>query len=200
MVVSSAIRLRRARRPLAAAACALAAAAVLAGCSTTTGGAGNTGFVAETTGISDVAAAQRVAAPDLSGTTLTGQKFALSQDRGHYVVVNVWGSWCTPCREEGPALEETYQKFQAKGVDFMGINTRDDNDAALAYVAQEGITYPSLQDPDETLVLEFKAILPPTTVPSTVIIDPQGRVAVRILGAVTEPQLVQQLNSLLSQA
>jgi thiol-disulfide isomerase/thioredoxin len=137
--------------------------------------------------------------PALSGTTLQGKSLHVSYS-GHVTVVNVWGSWCTPCREEAPDFAEAYGAYASKGVEFVGIDTRDDNAAALAYVASDGITYPSLQDPEETLVLEFKSILPPTTVPSTVIIDPQGRVAVRALGAVTEPQLVEQLDSLLSQA
>jgi peroxiredoxin len=100
---------------------------------------------------------------------------------------------------EAPALEEAYQKYQAKGVRFLGINTRDDNAAALAFAASAGLTYPSLQDPDEALVLQFKAVLPATTVPSSVIIDRTGKVAVRVLGSVTEPQLVQQLNALLGE-
>ncbi|HEY3871605.1 MAG TPA: hypothetical protein VGM10_24810, partial [Actinocrinis sp.] len=62
-----------------------------------------------------------------------------------------------------------------------------------------GITYPSLQDQDEALLLQFKSILPPTTIPSTVILDRSGRVAVRILGGTTAPQLEQQISTLLSQ-
>ena len=178
----------------------LAGTALIAACSNTAGGSGNTGYVAsETTGITAVAASDRVAAPTLSGVTLDGKKLSLSDFRGHVVVVNVWGSWCTPCRVESPALEETYQKYQSKGVQFLGINTRDDNAAAQAFVSSDNITYPSLQDPDENLVLQFKSILPPTTIPSSAIIDRNGKVAVRILGAVTEPQLVQALDKVLGE-
>jgi thiol-disulfide isomerase/thioredoxin len=190
---------RTARRRAGVFAAALAAA-LAAACSNSTGGGGETGYVAaETTGITAVAASDRVAAPALSGTSLDGEKLSLSGYRGHVVVVNVWGSWCTPCRVEGPALEETYQKYRSKGVDFLGINTRDDNAAALAFADSDGITYPSLRDPDETLVLQFKSILPPTTIPSSAIIDRDGKVAVRILGAVTEPQLVQALDKVLGE-
>ena len=188
-------------RPLARAAAAVAAltgAAALAGCSNGTSGGGNTGFVSSDVGITAIAASQRVAAPALAGTTLDGEQYSLAQDKGQIVVLNVWGSWCTPCREESPALEETYQKFQAKGVRFVGINTRDDNAAALAFDRSMNITYPSLQDPDETHLLQFKSLLPPASIPSSVILDRDGKVAVRIIGPVTEPQLTQQLDALLS--
>jgi thiol-disulfide isomerase/thioredoxin len=191
---------RSSRRRPGALVAALAGAALLVGCSNATGGTGDTGFVSEATGITAIAAASRSAAPSIAGTTLDGKQLSLADYRGQVVVVNVWGSWCTPCRVEGPALEETYQKYQAKGVKFLGINTRDDNAAAQAFVASDGITYPSLQDPDETLVLQFKSILPPTTIPSSAIIDRNGKVAVRILGAVTEPQLVQALDKVLGES
>ncbi|MGH6654557.1 MAG: TlpA family protein disulfide reductase [Actinocrinis sp.] len=142
-------------------------------------------------------AAQRSAAPTLSGTSLEGKNLALSDYRGKYVVVNVWGSWCTPCRIESPGLEETYQKYQSKGVQFLGLNTHDDNAAALAFVAADKITYPSFQDPDETLLLQFKSVVPPTSIPSTIIVDPNGKVAARIIGVVTEPQLIQTLDQVL---
>jgi peroxiredoxin len=192
---------RTSRRRLGALVAASAGAALLAACSNSTGGAGNTGFVSSAvTGITAIAPSARVAAPSLSGTTLDGKKLSLTDYRGQVVVVNVWGSWCTPCRVESAALEETYQKYQAKGVSFLGINTRDDNAAAQAFVSSAGITYPSLQDPNETLVLAFKSILPPTTIPSSVVIDRSGRVAVRILGEVTEPQLVQALDKVLGES
>jgi thiol-disulfide isomerase/thioredoxin len=178
---------------------ALAGSVLLAGCSNSlSGGGGNTGFVDEGVGVTAIAASQRVDAPKLSGTTLDGQKFSLDQDKGDVVVINVWGSWCAPCREETPALEETYQKYQAQGVKFLGINTRDVTSAAVAFDRSMNVTYPSLQDPDETLLLQFKSMLPAADIPSSVIVDRNGKVAVRIIGAVTEPQLVQQLDTVLS--
>ena len=177
---------------------ALAGSVLLAGCSTSVSGGGNTGFVDEGVGITAIAASQRVDAPKLTGTTLDGQKFALSQYKGDVVVINVWGSWCGPCRQETPALEETYQKYQAQGVRFLGINTRDITSAAIAFDRSMNVTYPSLQDPDETVLLQFKSMLPAADIPSSVIVDRGGKVAVRILGAVTEPQLAQQLDAVLS--
>ena len=182
-------------RTLAVAATGLAAAAVLAGCSSGTGSSNgaNTGFVSVTTGISQVSVADRQPAPALSGSTLQGKPLSVAYS-GHVTVINVWGSWCTPCREEAPDFAEAYSKYKSKGVEFVGINTRDDNAAALSYTSQFGIEYPSLQDPDESLVLDLKQIIPATSVPSTVIVDSTGKVAVRALGGITEPELEQELN------
>ncbi|HLK43830.1 MAG TPA: TlpA disulfide reductase family protein [Thermoleophilia bacterium] len=192
MVVPAPIR-------IAAVVSALAGSVSLAGCSASvSGGGGNTGFVDEGVGVTAIAASQRVAAPKLTGTTLDGQKFSLDQDKGDVVVINVWGSWCAPCREETAALEETYQKYQARGVKLLGINTRDITSAAVAFDRSMNVTYPSLQDPDETLLLQFKSMLPAADIPSSVIVDRNGKVAVRVIGAVTEPQLAQQLDAVLS--
>lgn len=190
---------RASRRVAGVLAAALAGAALLAGCTNTTGGGGDTGFVAaDSTNITGIAPGQRTAAPDLAGTTLDGKKLALTDYRGKVVVVNIWGSWCGPCRLEAPALEETFQQYQAKGVQFMGINVRDVNSSALAFVSDDHITYPSLQDPDETLLLEFKTVVPPTNIPSSIIVDRSGKIATRIIGSVTEPQLKQALDKVLS--
>lgn len=191
--------LRTSRRGVGVLACALVGAAVLAGCTNSTAGGGDTGFVAAAgTNITDIAPGQRVAAPGLAGTTLDGKQLALADFRGKVVVVNIWGSWCGPCRLEAPALEETYQQYQAKGVEFLGINVRDINSSALAFVSDDHITYPSLQDPDETLLLQFKSVVPPTNIPSSVVVDRSGKIATRIIGGVTEPQLKQALDKVLS--
>ena len=182
------------RRAYTVAAASLAATAVLAGCGSVSGSSNGaqTGFVSIATGISQVSAADRQAMPSLTGTTLQGNSLAVSYT-GHVTVVNVWGSWCTPCREEAPDFAEASQKYGSKGVQFVGINTRDDNAAAIAYDSQFGIKYPSLQDPDETLVLQLKQIIPATSVPSTVIVDSSGKVAVRALGGITEPELLKEI-------
>ena len=190
---------RSSRRAAGALAAALAGAALLAGCTNTTGGGGDTGFVASAgTTVTDYMPSQRIAVPDLAGTTLDGKKLALADYRGKIVVVNVWGSWCGPCRLEAPALEETYEQYQSKGVQFLGINARDINSAALAFVSDDHITYPSLQDPSETLLLEFKTVVPPTNIPSSIIVDRNGKIATRIIGGTTEPQLKQALDKVLS--
>jgi len=133
--------------------------------------------------------ADRVAAPDVSGTTLDGDQVALSDFAGKVVVLNVWASWCGPCRGEAPALQEVAKVTASKGVQFLGLNTRDDVAAAKAFDARYKITYPSLVDADGQLQVQFRDSLPPSAIPSTLIIDRNGRVAARILGATTYSQL-----------
>lgn len=102
------------------------------------------------------------------------------------VVVNFWGSWCPPCRAEADDLEATYQATKASGVKFLGINVQDNRDKALAF--EEGrVTYPSLFDPPSRLALAFD--ISPTTIPATVVLDRDGRVAVVIRSAVTQERL-----------
>lgn len=187
------------RRAVEALAAVLAGAALLGGCTNTTGGGGDTGFVASSgTTVTYYAPNQRITVPDLAGTTLEGKQLALADYRGKFVVVNIWGSWCGPCRIEAPALQETYEQYQSKGVQFLGINARDINAAALAFVRDDQITYPSLQDPSETLLLEFKTVVPPANIPSSIIVDRTGKIVTRIIGGTTEPQLKQALDKVLS--
>jgi thiol-disulfide isomerase/thioredoxin len=148
-------------------------------------------------GITQIAPASRTTAPAISGTTLHGARLALSDYLGDIVVLNVWGSWCSDCRAEEPALEETFEHYKIKHVQFVGMNTRDDNAAAIAYAGGFGMTYPSLQDPDETLLLRFKSMLPASGIPSTVIIDRRGKIADRVIGRVSEPELDRLLDALL---
>ncbi|MGH6654040.1 MAG: TlpA family protein disulfide reductase [Actinocrinis sp.] len=150
-------------------------------------------------GVTRYVPAARAAVPTMAGTTLDGGKLALSDYVGLVVVVNVWGSWCAKCRLEEPALEETYRAYQAAGVRFLGINDHDDNAAALAYTRAFGMTYPSLQDPDETLLLQLHTMIPATSIPSSVIVDRHGRIAARVIGPITEPRLRQLLDAVLAE-
>jgi thiol-disulfide isomerase/thioredoxin len=147
-------------------------------------------------GTAQISPADRKAAPQLSGTTIAGRPYSTSY-QGHVTVINVWGSWCPPCREEAPSFSEASKKYASKNVQFLGINILDNDASAQTYNSQFGITYPSLADPDESLVLDLKAVLP-SDPPSTLIVDRNGKVAVRALGAITEPELDQYLNYALS--
>ena len=132
--------------------------------------------------------AQRVAAPHITGKTLTGTDFDSATLRG-VIVYNVWGSWCAPCRKEAPALAAA-AKATAGTATFVGINTRDTGSAqALALVRETGTTYESVFDPDGRLLLLFPS-LPPSAIPTTIVVDPQGRIAARILGETTQATLV----------
>lgn len=127
----------------------------------------------------------RVPAPKLEGTTLDGKPFALSQLAGDIVVINVWGSWCAPCRAETPDLVRVATEQARRGVSFVGINTRDNPDAAKAFVRANKVAYPSVVDRNGEVLLALRDTIPTTAVPTSVVVDRQGRVAARIIGPVT---------------
>ena len=133
--------------------------------------------------------ADREPAPDLSGTTLQGDELSLSEFDGDVVVLNVWASWCGPCRAEADALNEVAVENAGKGVQFIGLNSDTSDVNALAFEANFEVTYPSLFDPNGQLQLLFSGVLPPAAVPSTLIVDTEGNIAARVLGATSYPQL-----------
>lgn len=147
------------------------------------------GFVGGDGSIVVVDPADRIPAPTLTGTTLEGAPFSLANERGEIVVLNVWASWCAPCRAEAPELQEVWNDVQADGVQFVGLNTRDSTLAAQRFVQTMGLTFPSVQDSDGRLQLLFADSLPPQAIPSTLVIDRDGRVAARMLGKVSSATL-----------
>ncbi len=158
------------------------------------------GFVGGDSGSTLVDVGDRKPAPDLSGELLGGGTYSLADERGDdVVVVNIWGSWCGPCRGEADALEQVYEELQDRGVMFLGINTRDQEKAALAFVAAKGITYPSLVD-DGTLQAGFASSLPVAGIPTTYVIDQSGRVAARAVSEVTYTSLLALVEPVLAES
>jgi thiol-disulfide isomerase/thioredoxin len=123
--------------------------------------------------------ADRKAAPAISGPTLDGKTF--TAENGKVLVLNVWASWCSPCRAEAPALEELSTAHPE--VQFLGVLTRDSLVAARAFVERFGINYPSLTD--DAILLKFHGQLIPNAIPTTLIIDRDGKIAARISGEIT---------------
>lgn len=152
-------------------------------------GGGSSGSEFAEGSVEIVAIDERVTAPDISGETLDGDNLALSDFAGKVIVINIWGSWCAPCRAEAPVLKEVSSETRKLGVQFVGVNTRDQEAAARAFERQFDINYPSLVDASGDLQLAFKDSLPPNAIPSTLIIDRTGDVAARILGPTTYSQL-----------
>jgi len=172
---------------------AVAAAALVLGAAACGGGAtaqdtavGNgSSFVTGSYGTTVFRAGARPEAPQVRGSTLTGGTFRLSADRGSVVVINFWGSWCTPCREEAPVLGVLARHFSGAGVRFVGVDIRDDPASAEAFMRTYRISYPSLNDPNDLIALDFRSTAPPTGIPTTLVIDASGRIAARIIGPVS---------------
>ncbi|MEU6216604.1 TlpA disulfide reductase family protein [Streptomyces sp. NPDC047022] len=196
-------RSRSRRRAVLATAGAAVAALVLSACGSggTSGGSGSTNFIAGSDGIDTVKKGERSAAPDLSGTTIDGTKIDVASYKGKVVVVNVWGSWCPPCRAEAPNFVKVAKDTAGKGVQFVGINTRDTSTGpAQAFEKSYGVTYPSLYDPTGKLMLRFKrGTLNPQAIPSTLIIDRDGKIAARTLQALSEDKLREMLDPVLAE-
>ena len=166
--------------------------ATVSGCSdsASTASAGSeTNFVAGDGSIEVVAVEKRVPAPDFTLKTLGGTDFTLSKQLGKIVVMNVWASWCAPCRAEAPTLQDVWEKSNQKKVQFVGLDTRDSDTAAQNFVDRYGITYPQAIDTQAQVQLLFRDTLPAQAIPSTLIVDAKGNVAARILGATTEAAL-----------
>lgn len=126
----------------------------------------------------------RVLAPRLEGTTLDGDPFSLSDWAGKIVVINVWGSWCGPCRAETPDLVRIAREDARHGVRVVGINTRDNPAAARSFSKRFDVPYPSVEDDNGRLLLNFRNVIPSAVVPSSVIVDRHGKVAARVIGPV----------------
>jgi len=152
------------------------------------------GFVAGDGSLVVIDESQRQPAPDIIGTTLEGEQFSLASLRGKPTVLNVWASWCAPCRAEAPILEKVWKERKSE-VNFIGLDTRDSDTAALSFIRKFGITYPNVIDRDGALQLQFSDTLPPQAIPSTIVIDAQGRVAARALGKVSESTLLGMIDA-----
>ncbi|AZQ72281.1 MULTISPECIES: TlpA family protein disulfide reductase [Streptomyces] len=197
--------LSRRRLPVPAAVVAITAALTLSACGSggSSGGGGQTQFVQGTGGVDVVKdRASRQSAPDLSGKTLDGKDLDVAKDhKGKIVVLNVWGSWCSPCRAEAKYLVQAANAYKDKGVEFVGLDTRDPDPApALAFEKEFKVPYPSLYDSAGKLLLRFpKGSLNPQSIPSTVFIDRDGKIAARAIKALGEDELRDTLDPLVAE-
>ncbi len=174
-------------------------AVLLAGCSaggtSGTGEGEDPGFVSGDRTITIVAPADRRPAPPVRGTRLGSDDQLSSTDYpGKVVVINVWGSWCNPCRAEAVDLQTASRKT-AGVAQFIGLNTKDYSPAAAeAFVRSFAISYPQIFDPEGKALITLAGNLPPNAIPTTMVIDREGRIAARVAGAVTEITLVSLIN------
>ena len=168
---------------------------LLSACGFNRGGVG--GYVSGDGTITLLPAADRQVVGPVTGTSLTKTPIDLASLRGKVVVINVWGSWCAPCRAEAPRLQAAYldlQKSYGSQIAFLGINTRDDSpDNGAAFDANFGITYPSLYDPDGLSLLAFHGKITPNAIPTTIVLDKEGRIAASVVGEVTSSITLEEL-------
>lgn len=177
-----------------ASALAASAALALAGCD---GGAigqdtpasNGQSFVSGSYGTTFLRAGQRPAEPAVAGTTLTGRRLSLASYRGRVLVINFWGSWCPPCRQEAPALGTLARQFRSMDVRFLGVDIQDNVSGAEAFARTFRITYPSLNDPSDNLALDFRNTVPPAGIPTTLVISPSGRISARVIGEASYDEL-----------
>lgn len=176
-------------------------ATALAGCSTGSdavdvSNGGEFRFVAGTPDGEVIEEADRASAPEFNGVLLDGSDFASSSLSGDVVVLNFWGSWCAPCRVETPEFQQVSDGVSGEGVSFLGINAKDDRQLAQAFLDDKGITFPSVFDPRGEIALAFRDY-PANAIPSTIILDRDGRVAAVYVAVVVADELRQVLDTLL---
>lgn len=132
--------------------------------------------------------AERGTVANLSGENVVGDgTISLSDYAGKVVVLNFWGSWCPPCRAEAPDLEQAATALAPAGVQFLGINVKDTKSAAADFLVSKQVGYPSIYDPSMRTLLAINGY-PASGIPSTVVLDRQGRVAHIWLKEITDPQ------------
>lgn len=148
--------------------------------------------------------------PEFDLPLLRGNGTLSSADlRGEPTVLNYFASWCPPCREEAPLLEETYREYRDQGVRFVGVNMEDTEEAAREFVDEFGITYPVIKDYDKTLARELGVTI---GLPQTFFVTPEGLISSQVsgeqvgggggptvsLGAIERTELIEQIERLLA--
>lgn len=180
---------------LAATVCAGAALVVVLVAGWAGGGSNGVTHVAGSNNAVLYSAGHRPMAPDFTATMLTGSRLSFASYRGQVVVVNFWGSWCAPCRQEAPTLAVTAQQYRSDGVAFLGIDVRDTTASALAFARNFAVPYPSVNDSSSVITQDFTAAVPIAGTPTTLVVDRTGHIA----GAVFGPTTQQELTDILTQ-
>lgn len=176
------------RRTLITAALALATAAGVSACGSSDALAqqakagDNKNYIAGDGSVTEYAESDRKPPVVLRGALYDGTAVDSRDWAGKVIVLNFWYAACAPCRLEAPRLEALSKQFKKQGVLFYGVNVRDEESAAAAFERTFGVTYPSMQDKDGGILLAMTQYVPPQAVPSTLVLDKQGRVSGRILG------------------
>ena len=153
----------------------------------------NKGYIAGDGSVVEIPPAERGDPIEYVGTTEDGAALGSTDYAGRVTVVNFWYAACAPCRLEAKDLEATYQKYLPQQVGFVGVNVRDQPATARGFAETFGVTYPSLVDTDGGVQFSFAGEVAPNAVPTTIVLDREGRVAARILGRVLELSILNSL-------
>ena len=149
----------------------------------------NKNYVAGDGSVTEFAKPDRAAPVALKGTLFNGQTVKPEDLLGKVTVLNFWFAACAPCRIEAPQLEALHLDFKDQGVQFFGVNLRDEQATAEAFDKTFNITYPSFNDKDGAVLLSVSGIVPPGAVPTTLVLDKEGKVASRVLGEIEKSTL-----------
>ncbi|WP_224027212.1 TlpA disulfide reductase family protein [Arthrobacter sp. NicSoilC5] len=149
----------------------------------------NKNYVAGDGSVTEFAAGDRKEAVQIQGALFSGAAVTPADFQGKVSVLNFWFAACAPCRVEAPLLEELHQEFKDQGVQFFGVNLRDEKPTAEAFEKTFNLTYPSFDDKDGGVLLSVSGLVPPGAVPTTLVLDKQGRVASRVLGEIEKGTL-----------
>jgi thiol-disulfide isomerase/thioredoxin len=185
--MSQAKRTRSVREPVSAIAAAIACVLLLSGCASDPlaeqyrAGSGKN-YIAGDGSVTEIVPENRSDAVVFEGVDESGGTISSRELLGEVIVVNFWYAGCAPCRAEAPVLEEAFEDSASTGVAFVGVNVRDQAETAQTFNAEFGVTYSSIIDTNGQAQLAFATNVPPNAVPTTLVLDRQGRVAARILG------------------
>jgi thiol-disulfide isomerase/thioredoxin len=165
----------------------VAVGGLLAACGAADSGAGDVvgqGFVSGDGSVQQWEPDERGESVVVEGTSFEGDEVSTADWGGDVVVLNTWYAGCAPCRAEAPDLVQLAEDRADDGVHLLGINTEDDAGTALAFQRTFDVTYPSIEDRSGQVVAGLSGVVPLQAVPSTVVLDGEGRVAARVVGQV----------------
>ena len=144
--------------------------------------------------IVQIAPADRGEPIQASGEDLDGAPLDIAAYRGRVVVANVWASWCPPCRKEMPTVVDLANTLPSDDVAVVGVNIRENGIAAAqSFVREAGMEFPSFYDPSSEVLLGFSEDIGPYSLPSTAILDREGRLAAIVLGVIPGRETIEAL-------
>ncbi|GAB2471481.1 TlpA family protein disulfide reductase [Jatrophihabitans fulvus] len=171
---------RRLVHRLAALVCAAGTTLTLAACTSDSSDSKTYSFDGATKIGSVIPKADRKPAPAIEAQLLDGGSTTLASRKGKIVVMPFWASWCGPCRVEMPSLQDDEKQLASKGVTLLGVNTKDDRDAAKSFLQGNKVTFPSVYDQPGDVAADLGNI--PGSLPFTVLVDGRGEVAAVYIG------------------